>query len=294
MVTSPAHETALADTSNLAGQLRPEEGLRHFTLGRPAAHADLAAWVEWYWTVRWDLPPGASYLSQVLTHPAVHLTVESGVGPRHGFPLPASLVHGVVSKRFDILLRGEGRVFGVKFRPGGFAAFTGLGAGADTAAYTDRVVSLADVLGDADTAGRLQADILAADDDAERVALMDAFLIARRPAELDPRYAQLLEIVAAMVADRELTSVQAVVDRFGIEQRGLQRLFRRYVGVGPKWVLRRFRLHDAQTMLDAGEVDDLAALAVSLGWFDQAHFTRDFHDAVGVAPRVYAPRRPGG
>jgi AraC-like DNA-binding protein len=284
-------------TSNLAGVLRPDEGQRHFTLGRPAAHPDLAPWVDRYWTIRWELPRGASYLSSVLSHPALHLSVESGDGPRHGFPMPAALLHGVVTRRFDILLRGEGRVFGVKFRPGGFAAFAGqdAAAGVDVAAYTDRCLPLATVIGasvgsssgEGGPIAELQAAILAMDEDDGRVGLMDEFLLARRPKALDPRYEQLLAIVAAMLADRTLTSVQAVTDRFGIEPRSLQRLFRRYVGVGPKWVLRRFRLHDAQLMLDAGEVDDLATLATTLGWFDQAHFTRDFRAAVGVPPRSY-------
>jgi len=91
---------------------------------------------------------------------------------------------------------------------------------------------------------------------------------------------------------RSLTSVQAVAERFEIEPRTLQRLFRRHVGVSPKWVLRRLRLHDAQSMLDAGEGCDLAVLAARLGWFDQAHFTRDFRAAVGVPPGAYAARRP--
>jgi transcriptional regulator GlxA family with amidase domain len=122
---------------------------------------------------------------------------------------------------------------------------------------------------------------------------MDEFLLARRPSVADPRYQELLAIVAAMLADRSLTSVQSVTDRFNVEPRTLQRLFRRYVGVGPKWVLRRFRLHDAQLMLDAGEVEDLATLATTLGWFDQAHFTRDFRAAVGVPPRAYTGPAPG-
>lgn len=65
-------------------------------------------------------------------------------------------------------------------------------------------------------------------------------------------------------------------------------MFRRYVGVGPQWVLQRFRLHDALAAIDAGETGDLATLAARLGWFDQAHFNRDFRDAVGQTPGRYA------
>ncbi len=262
--------------------LRPDEALRHFALERPRAHPDLDPWVERYWTVRWSLPPGTSYASAVLTHPAVHLTVESGEEPQHGFAMPSALLHGVVSRRFDITLRGEGRVFGVKFRPGGFGAFVGV----DVARWTDRVVPLDDVL-DADD---LTDRVLACDDDADRVPVVVDFLLSRRPAA-DPTYERLLGIVADMLASRELTSVQAVCERHAVGMRWLQRMFRRYVGVGPKWVLQRFRLHDAQTMLDEGWDGDLAELATRLGWFDQAHFARDFGDLVGVPPSRYAARR---
>lgn len=51
-------------------------------------------------------------------------------------------------------------------------------------------------------------------------------------------------------------------------------------------MLARYRLHDAAAALDAG-ADDLAALAASLGWFDQAHFSRDFRAVVGTTPSAY-------
>jgi AraC-like DNA-binding protein len=44
-----------------------------------------------------------------------------------------------------------------------------------------------------------------------------------------------------------------------------------------------------------GEVDDLADLAASLGWSDQAHFVRDFRAVVGTTPSVYLrDSRTGG
>lgn len=267
-------------TSSTAGVLWPGDARRHFALTRPSAHPDLSPWIERYWTVRWDLPAGTSYTSTVLTHPSVHLSVESGTGPRHGYAMPAALLHGVVSRTFTVELTGTGRVFGVKFRPGGFGAFTGR----DVASLTDRVVPLDDVFGDA--ARDLQRDVLAADDD-EATRIVDAFLLERR-AVPDERYEQLLDIVAGMLADRELVTVQAVTERFGVTPRTLQRLFRRYVGVGPKWVLQRFRLHDAQLLLESGEAPDLATLAAELGWSDQAHFSRDFHATVGAPPGRYA------
>ena len=70
--------------------------------------------------------------------------------------------------------------------------------------------------------------------------------------------------------------------------RTLQRLFADYVGVSPKWVMRRARLHEAAERADSGEPVDWAALASDLGYADQAHLTRDFTVTIGVPPARYA------
>ena len=62
----------------------------------------------------------------------------------------------------------------------------------------------------------------------------------------------------------------------------------RYVGVSPKWVISRYRLHDAIEQLMQSVPTDWAAFALQLGYFDQAHFIRDFRKLVGRAPGAYA------
>jgi AraC-like DNA-binding protein len=265
------------------GLLRPEELPRYARTGRTAPGPALSPWVEWYWSVGWDLPDGVSYRSEVLPHPCVNLAVEWGSGDRHGLALPAVLVHGVVPRRFTIDLTGAGGVVGVKFRPGGFAAFTGR----DVGATRGRVVDLAAYTEPASAAALRDAVVEAPH--GTRPALLDAYLLDRVPAP-DLRYDRVSAIVADMLADRSLTTVEQVTRRHDIPLRSLQRLFRHYVGVGPKWVLQRYRLHDAVTLLDAGTEVDLADLAAGLGWYDQAHFTRDFTALVGVPPARYAAR----
>lgn len=267
-------------TATTAGILHPAEQATVVTLDRPAASPALETWVEHYWTVRWELG-SAAYRSEVVPHPAVHLSVESGTTPHHGIAMPAALVHGVVTTRFTVDLAGEGRVFGVKFRPGGFGAFTGQ----DVGSWTGRVLDLSAAFGD--EAASLREAVLAEESDDDRARVVDDFLVRRLPGP-DPSYERVLEIIAGMLADPTLTSVEAVSERYAVSARTLQRLFRRYVGVGPKWVLRRYRLHDAVTLIDTGEVEDLATLAAGLGWYDQAHFTREFTELVGQSPSAYA------
>nr|WP_274622340.1 helix-turn-helix transcriptional regulator [Myxococcus fulvus] len=75
-----------------------------------------------------------------------------------------------------------------------------------------------------------------------------------------------------------------------LEPRNLQRRFSEAVGVSPKWVLKRYRLHEAAEQLARVQVPDMASLALQLGYFDQSHFIRDFKSLVGCSPGQYAER----
>ncbi|MCZ2825866.1 MULTISPECIES: helix-turn-helix domain-containing protein [unclassified Modestobacter] len=264
------------------GVLRPAETEATAHLRRDAdVHPMLAPFVERYWSVRWDRTGRPPFRSEVLSHPSVNLSVESGDGTRFGLALPAVLVHGVVTRRFTVDLVGVGRVTAVKFRPGGFRAFTGV------LPARNAVAPLGSELGiDSD---RLRVTVLAAEDDADRAAVLDAVLAPRAP-NPEPAYLDLLAVLDRMIGDRSLVRVEQVAALAGLSIRSLQRLFAGYVGVSPKAVMARYRLQDAAALIDTAEVDDLAGLAASLGWFDQAHFSRDFRSVVGMPPAAYLRR----
>jgi AraC-like DNA-binding protein len=279
-VASWKNATAAEPTAR--GVLRPAETARTAELRRDTdVSPALAPFVERYWSVRWDLTGRPPFRSEVLSHPSVNVSVESGDRPRFGFALPAVLVHGVVSRRFTVDLVGAGRVTAVKFHPGGFRAFTGVLPARDSVARLRGELGL-----DPD---RLRAAVLAVDDNADRTAVLDAALAPLAP-EPEPAYRDLRALLDRMIDDRSLVRVDQVAELAGTSTRSLQRAFATYVGVSPKAVLARYRLQDAAALIDAGEVDDLAALAATLGWFDQAHFSRDFRAVVGVTPSTYLQR----
>jgi AraC-like DNA-binding protein len=246
-------------------------GQRRFEVSRTRPGPDLAELVEHFWSVRWDLRGQDPHTQHTLPHPSVHLVAERR---RSG-------IMGVSTGRFTRELEGEGRAFGVKFRPAGFHPFLG----GPVSALTDRRVAVADVFGP--EGDRLVAELLAAPGEPELVAAAEAFLGARLPGP-DPNVATVNRMVDQIMADQDLTRVADAADRAGVGTRRLQRLFATYVGVTPKWVIRRSRLHEAVERLDQGDHVDLAFLARDLGYFDQAHFARDFRAAVGRPPAAYA------
>lgn len=52
-------------------------------------------------------------------------------------------------------------------------------------------------------------------------------------------------------------------------------------------MIQRYRLHEAIAQLQAHAPRDWSRLALELGYFDQAHFARDFRALVGQSPSEY-------
>ena len=107
------------------------------------------------------------------------------------------------------------------------------------------------------------------------VKTIDGFLLQRTP-EQDKSVDLVDGLVAQILAQPEIRTVDDLVHRTGTGKRTLQRLFRKYVGVPPKWVIQRYRLHELIARLDAGDPLNWPDLAIELGYFDQAHSSTIF------------------
>lgn len=268
---------------------RPVRGVVHrgasadlFDLVHDEVGPNLRPFAERLWEVRWDRRGAPPRSSQTIPFPVVNLTVEAGSPGelRHGHLLPTALVHGVVTRTFRICLADTGWALGVKFGPGGWAAWTGL----DAARLTDRVVAAGPVLAPLGLGGLGDA-VLAAGD--ERRAVLRE-LLERHAPEPDPDYLRLRALIDRMRDDPSLVRVDQLPDLVGWSPRTLQRHFRRTVGVPAKWVLARFRLQEAAMELERDPDVPLGELSIRLGWHDQAHFTNDFRRMLGTTPARYA------
>jgi AraC-like DNA-binding protein len=96
--------------------------------------------------------------------------------------------------------------------------------------------------------------------------------------------------VALAQSDPGLTRVEDLADRLSVSPRTLQRHLGRVLGVSPKWVVQRARIHDALGHASSSPPPDWAGLARRLGFADQAHFTNTFTAMIGVPPARYVSR----
>ena len=231
---------------------------------------DLAPFVEHYWTIEWDMPNPE--VRETLPHPSVHLILEKG---------RAEELAGVTTSKFTRVIEGKSRVFSVKFWPGGFRPFID----APVSTLSDRVCNLADVLG-ASAKGLCRRALAHADHQAT-IGVIEKFLRAFKP-RADEAMRVVQDIANRVINDRSITRVEQIVDEFDIGKRTLQRLFDDYVGVSPKWIIQRFRLHEAAERIASSADVRWSEIALELGYADQAHFIRDFKKLIGKSPADYS------
>lgn len=258
-------------TASKRGILNPRAAQRHFHLARHAPSGDLSFFIERHWVVRWDLRGREPYRQETLPQPCVNMVLQAG----------RSAVHGVGTRRFSVLLEGQGQVVGTKFKPGAFFPFVGF----PMSELTDRSLALGEVFGPG--GDELERAVLGRVDDGEQIAIIEGFLRPRLPPR-DEHVATVARVVGLALECRAIHKVEHLSERAGMSARTLQRLFRRYVGVSPKWVIRRIRMHEAAERVAEGGAVSWTALAQELGYFDQAHFIKDFKAQVGRSPARYA------
>ena len=250
--------------------LDPALAAQRFRLARYESAADLKPFVENFWIVAWDLRGQEPHVQKTLPYPCVHLVFDAG----------RTAIFGVMRGAFEYRQEGVGRVLGVRFRAGGFRGVLG----GSVATITDRTIPLSSVYElDVEAA---EASVLGAEGDAGMMEAAEAILRTRMP-PADETAGTVSGIVERIEADRTINRVDELAAQVGLGERALQRLFSDYVGVSPKWVIRRFRLHDAASRLANEEDVNLTYLAQELGYADQAHFARDFKAMVGRSPSDY-------
>jgi len=252
------------------GMLRrpmPAGKVRHVRR-RPAF--DLTPWIAHYWMIRWDLRGCDQQLAESIPHPNVHVIFEPH----------ASVVCGVQTRKFARVLEGQSQVFGIKFKPGGFRPFVK----SPVSALADRMVPVYRILGKG--ANVLRDTVLSSKSENEKVEAANAFFRGRLP-QPDETIALVGQLMERILQEHEIKTVDDLVERSGIGKRSLQRIFNEYVGVSPKWVIRRYRLHELIERAHSGTEPDWPQLALELGYFDQAHLINDFRSITGYSPTEY-------
>jgi len=157
---------------------------------------------------------------------------------------------------------------------------------------TNRAVALDDVF------GRDGLDLAAALHDApawdDRFDLIDRAIV-RRMASARPLSREMRWTWDRIVETAGQISIGSLSADLGWSRRRLVERFREDIGLAPKVFARVLRFNHAVETLKAGELRRLSDVALDCGYYDQAHFDRDFRAFAGVSPtELVRTLRPDG
>ena len=178
-----------------------------------------------------------------------------------------------------IIQRGRVRTTGVRFRLGGLAPFARRPLGP----LTGRTPAPQAVLGPA--ARALEADLRETPDLDGQARLLDGFFL--RLLSGAPDLGAFRRALDAAAASGGAANLQALARAARTSPRQVERLFARHLGIPPRALGRVLRFQTALRALMTDPGCTLGEVAVRAGYFDQAHFIKDFKRLSGGVPRGY-------
>jgi AraC-like DNA-binding protein len=193
----------------------------------------------------------------------------------------------VVGARSECLVLDTSRPFsviGVHFRPGGGAPFFGVPGGE----LHNRHVTLDLVWGA--YAASVRDRLWEAETPERRFRILEQALLERAHGRFD-RHPGVRYALGLFDRSNGTRPVGDVVERIGLSPRRFVELFRSEVGLSPKVFCRIRRFSEALRRIEHLTDVDWVDVALSCGYFDQAHFNHDFRAFSGLSPSNYLRHR---
>jgi AraC-like DNA-binding protein len=252
---------------------------------RPASPLADYTEIVGYWCGR------VGYRSRALPRGAVTVIIDVGEQQRLDFyaadghtklSVPSAFITGSHTASYVSDIAANEPVMAIHFRPGGAYPFFGM----PLSDLENTHVGLEEVWG---RDGReLHERLIEAPSMAERFGILETFLLSRPWSSADRHPA----VAAAMAAIEDNPSLRMADLRHlvGMSTKRLIAAFRAEIGLSPKAFARIRRLQAALRLLNAGAVGG-AHVAAEVGYFDQAHFVREFQSFTGMTPTQYSEQR---
>lgn len=187
---------------------------------------------------------------------------------------PTAVILGPTSGPTRLIARGPVWVAGFGLMPSGWAGLMG----ADGPGFTDCGLDAAMLLGD--WVAALAGDLIAAPDDAARVAIMANLASEILVGQAAPIW--FIRLVDGWLVSSASPVLDELIAATGMSARSVERMTKRFYGLSPKMLARKYRALRAASALVRGE--DLGSSGLSEGFYDQSHLIRELKQFAGKTP----------
>ena len=150
--------------------------------------------------------------------------------------------------------------------------------------FNDDATSLADLLGQQ---GReLEDRVLTAPDVSRAIASIEKFFL-KRLYSLTYLPPVLTTASGMMIKKAGAVTVRDLTQALPLTEKQLERLFKQYIGIGPKRFADTIKLQQLLKQLKNPLMANIGHLAVSMGYYDQSHLNRSFSKMTSFTPTAY-------
>lgn len=268
----------LKNNHKITGVLHQQSSEKHYHLRRYLPSPHLANLIEQFWFVNWNLPLGKTHIQQNLPDPNFHLVIN-----RHSLKIMAP-----ISKKHSYKMQGKGHITGVKFRVGALKQYLS----SPISSYIDAELSTADVFNI--NSLLMLKNLENTYSDRGKIKIIEKLLQPYSSAlSLTPTAKSLAranKLILLIKSTPEITTVEYLSQHTHISVRAIQRCFKEFIGFTPKWIIRKYRLHQALEALKNEQIC-MADIAMQLDYTDQSHLIRDFKEIIGVTPAAYLAQK---
>jgi AraC-like DNA-binding protein len=193
---------------------------------------------------------------------------------------PRSFVFGQISHYIEIEPTGSSGIIAARFLPDGLGPFLAI----PVTELENKAVKLSLLFG---LKGKeLEEKVLSAAGTKERIALIEGFLLSylAEPATIDLVTKNCVDIILQSQGQLDMAEL---ANNAQVNRRNMERKFVSAIGMSPKQLARVIRLQATIKMLDQKQFTSLTALAYDNGYYDQAHFIKDFKEFAGISPKAF-------
>ena len=193
---------------------------------------------------------------------------------------PRCFVFGQITSPLEIEPTGFSGIIAARFHPDGFAPFLSFPINE----MENKAVALEKIFGA--EAADFENNVLSASSNEERIKLIESFLINKLSLpEAADRIAK--SSVEILLNYNGQVSVDELAEQLNINRRQLERKFSSAIGLSPKQLSKVIRLQATLKMLQQKQFTSLTSLAYESGYYDQAHFIKDFKEFTGMSPKQF-------
>jgi len=193
---------------------------------------------------------------------------------------PRSFVFGQITKYLEIAPTGISGIVSARFLPEGLMPFMTI----PVSSLEDKAIDIATVFGE--NGSNLEERVIAATDNLQRIKLIEGFLLSRLedPKTIDRITKSCVEVI---FQSQGQLGMDELADKMNISRRNMERKFASAVGLSPKQLSRVVRLQATLKMLEQNQFSSLTSAAYENGYYDQAHFIKDFKEFTGTSPKLF-------